>query len=100
MRDLALLDPNNPRSLAFQAERLLEHVRALPALREDGLPEIPERMAAKLSSELAVARAQDIDTPALRRWEEDLLDLAEAINLRYFPRGAAAQRAERLSGLS
>ncbi|WP_372424235.1 circularly permuted type 2 ATP-grasp protein [Salinarimonas chemoclinalis] len=100
VRDLALIDPNSPRSLAFQAERILEHVRALPALREDGLPEPPERLAATLARGLAIADAATIDAPALAAFEADLADLADAIGARYFPHGAAAERPEKLSGLA
>lgn len=100
VRDLALLDPNNPRSLAFQAERILEHVSALPVLREDGVPEAPRRMAARLASDLAAAEAERLDAAALAGLETDLLALADAIGVRYFPHGAAAERPEKLSGLS
>lgn len=100
VRDLALLDPNNPRSLAFQAERILEHVAALPVLREDGVPEAPRRMAARLASDLAAAEAERLDAAALAGLESDLLALADAIGVRYFPHGAAAERPEKLSGLS
>ena len=53
VRDLAVLDPYNPRSVAFQVQALNEHIASLPALRESGLIERPQR--------LAVARAVDAD---------------------------------------
>src|SRR6202012_5381813 len=53
VRDLALLDPYNPRSVAFQAKLIAEHIAALPLLRHDGLPEEPMRLATLLSAELA-----------------------------------------------
>jgi len=69
-------------------------------LREDGLPEAPRRMAARLASDLAGAEAETLAADALAGFEEDLLALAEAIGTRYFPHGAAAERPEKLSGLS
>lgn len=100
VRDLALLDPMNPRSLAFQVDRLREHVDALPVLREDGLPEPPQRRARALASALATAEAESLDAAAIAGFEQDLLALADAVGLRYFPYGAAAERPEKLTGLS
>jgi uncharacterized circularly permuted ATP-grasp superfamily protein/uncharacterized alpha-E superfamily protein len=100
VRDLALLDPMNPRSVAFQVERLREHVDALPVLREDGLPEPPQRRARALASALATAEAESLDAAAIAGFEQDLLALADAIGARYFPHGAAAERPEKLTGLS
>ncbi|GGK39414.1 circularly permuted type 2 ATP-grasp protein [Salinarimonas ramus] len=100
VRDLALLDPDNPRSLVFQAERILGHVRALPRLHEDGLPEPTERLASALARDLSIAEAAAIDGAVLAGWEADLADLADAIGMRYFPHGAAAERPAKLSGLA
>ena len=44
VRDMALLDPFNPRSVAFQVNLIDEHLAALPALKQDGVPEEPRRM--------------------------------------------------------
>src|SRR5690606_8773514 len=37
--DLVLLDPENPRSLIFQVDTIADHLRVLPQLHEDGVPE-------------------------------------------------------------
>src|SRR5271155_376845 len=37
VRDLVVLDPYNPRPVAFQVQALNEHIASLPALRESGL---------------------------------------------------------------
>ncbi|MFX7747844.1 alpha-E domain-containing protein, partial [Acinetobacter baumannii] len=34
--DLVVLDPNNPRSVAFQVERISQHLKALPLHSSDG----------------------------------------------------------------
>ena len=36
VRDMVVLDPFNPRSVAFQVERLAEHIERLPVLSDDG----------------------------------------------------------------
>jgi uncharacterized circularly permuted ATP-grasp superfamily protein/uncharacterized alpha-E superfamily protein len=43
VRDLAVLDPYNPRSVAFQVAALNEHIAGLPSLKEHGLIERPQR---------------------------------------------------------
>ena len=37
VRDLVVLDPYNPRSVAFQVQALTEHILSLPALRESSM---------------------------------------------------------------
>lgn len=100
VRDLALLDPGNPRSLAFQIEAVHAHLAALPNLREDGLPEPPRRLATGLLRRLEQAEAAEIEAAAIFALEQDLMTLADAIALRYFPQGTAATRPEKLSGLA
>jgi uncharacterized alpha-E superfamily protein len=100
VRDLAVLDPFNPRSVAFQVEALNEHIAGLPALRESGLIERPQRLAVAARSTLATAEATALDTKMLFSLEQDLLNLADAIGLRYFPHGPNASRPEKLTGLA
>ncbi|MET0269579.1 MAG: circularly permuted type 2 ATP-grasp protein, partial [Sphingomonas sp.] len=50
VRDLIALDPFNPRALAFQVDRLREHLEALPRLRDDGMAEEPQRLAIELAA--------------------------------------------------
>src|SRR6266478_6526933 len=100
VRDLVVLDPYNPRSVAFQVEALNEHVASLPALRETGLIERPQRLAVAVQAMLATAEAATLDTKALFALEQDLLNLAEAIGSHYFPHGPNATRPEKLTGLA
>jgi uncharacterized alpha-E superfamily protein len=100
VRDLILLDPHNPRSVAFQVEALADHFAHLPQLREDGLPERPRRLVLGLSAELATAEPGDADATTLLAWEQDLMALADAIGARYFPHGPDAVRPEKLAGLA
>jgi uncharacterized alpha-E superfamily protein len=100
VRDLAVLDPYNPRSVAFQVEALNDHIASIPALRESGLIERPQRLAVSVRSTLATAEAAALDTKTLFALEQELLNLADAIGLHYFPHGPNASRPEKLTGLA
>jgi uncharacterized alpha-E superfamily protein len=100
VRDLAVLDPYNPRSVAFQVLELNEHVAGLPSLKEGGLIERPQRLAVALQATLTTAEASALDARWLFSLEQDLLSLADAIGSHYFPHGASATRPEKLTGLA
>ncbi len=100
VRDIALLDPANPRSVAFQAARINEHLQVLPTLRQDGMLEAPQRISRMLDAEIAVAEAASLDGQKILGFEQGLSRLAEAIENRYFQRGANAMRAETMKGLA
>ena len=100
VRDLVVLDPYNPRSVAFQVSVMHDHVASLPSLREHGLIERPQRLAVALQSMLTTAEADALDTKTLFALEQDLLSLAEAVGSHYFPHGANASRPEKLTGLA
>ena len=98
VRDLALLDPYNPRSVAFQIARIVEHISTLPVLRMDGIPEEPMRLANKLGASLSSEIADALTDDSIFTVETQLYDLAEAIGRRYFLHGAS-MRAEKVMGL-
>jgi uncharacterized alpha-E superfamily protein len=100
VRDLAVLDPYNPRSVAFQVTTLNEHIAALPSLKEHGLIEKPQRLAVAVQAMLATAEAEKLEVKTLFSLEQDLLSIAEAIGLHYFPHGPNASRPEKLTGLA
>ena len=100
VRDMALLDPYNPRSVAFQIQRLAEHIATLPVLRFDGMMEEPNRIAINLNADLATTTAADVTTEFVLSVERRLLGLADAIGARYFLHGANAARAEKQIGLA
>jgi uncharacterized alpha-E superfamily protein len=100
VRDLAVLDPYNPRSVAFQVATLNDHIAALPSLKEHGLIERPQRLAVALQATLTTAEAAVLDVKTLFALEQDLLNLADAIGLHYFPHGPNASRPEKLTGLA
>lgn len=99
VRDMALLDPYNPRSLAFQTARIDQHLAALPHLASDGMPEAPRRLSMKLAADIAVEQAETLASTAVLAFEQRVAGLADAIAARYFLQGASA-RDEQPSGLS
>src|SRR3954463_3263326 len=100
VRDLVVLDPYNPRSVAFQVSALNDHIAELPALKEGGLIERPQRLAVALRGRLTIGEAAELDSKWLFALEQDLLSLADAIGSHYFPHGASASRPEKLTGLA
>ena len=100
VRDMVLLDPFNPRSVAFQVERLDEHLAGLPVLSDDGMLEVPRRQVVKLAAEISTAVAAALDNTTILALEQTLLSLADAIATRYFLHGPTAARADKSGGLA
>lgn len=100
VRDLVLLDPFNPRSVAFQVDHLDEHIASLPALRQDGMMEAPRRLSLDVATRLRTMEASGIDRPFILATEQKLMALSDAVAARYFLQGPQGGRAERLTGLA
>ncbi|HEY3694155.1 circularly permuted type 2 ATP-grasp protein [Phenylobacterium sp.] len=100
VRDLVLLDPFNPRSMAFQVDTLKAHLAALPPLHFDGMPEEPNRQLIHLASEVETARAAELKPARALAFEQMLMKLSEALAARYFLQGSNATPSKRLSGLA
>ena len=99
VRDMALLDPFNPRSVAFQVNLIDDSIAGLPVLRQDGIVEEPRRLSTQLRAELATQSAKKIRDAEILAVEQRLTALAEAIAARYFLQGAHHARAEKVAGL-
>ncbi|HKX80591.1 MAG TPA: circularly permuted type 2 ATP-grasp protein [Novosphingobium sp.] len=84
VRDLVLLDRDNPRALAFQVAEIVAGLQALPPLRDDGLPEEPFRRALGLDARLRAMTSMELNDGVLGRIEFELLGLSDAISHRYF----------------
>ncbi len=100
VRDLVMLDPHNPRALAFQVDTLKAHVAALPKLVADGMLEEPARLLISLSSAIEVADAHTLDANTALGFEQTLLALSDAIGERYFLQGAKATPTKKFGGLA
>jgi uncharacterized circularly permuted ATP-grasp superfamily protein/uncharacterized alpha-E superfamily protein len=82
--DLLVLDTNNPRSVAFQVERVDNHLSRLPERRQDGHLSPAERASTMLLAELRSAEAGQIDQRQLLATERALMHISDEIGLRYF----------------
>ena len=82
--DLVVLDPNNPRSLAYQLSRIEAHLAALPQRSGDGRLSPPEQIATALAAQIRTANATALDKPAFLALEEALMKLADLIASTYF----------------
>ncbi len=100
VRDMVVLDPFNPRSVAFQIERLDEHLENLPLLSDDGMLETPRRLILQLAAEVTTAIAPSLNNEKILGFEQNLLGLADAIAARYFLQGPHVARADKSSGLA
>jgi uncharacterized circularly permuted ATP-grasp superfamily protein/uncharacterized alpha-E superfamily protein len=99
-RDMVVLDPYNPRSVAFQLAQIDAHLADLPMLGDDGILEAPRRMSMSLNSELAVIEAEELDSNRLLAIEQRIMRLAEAVSSRYFLQGPSATRADKQPDLA
>jgi uncharacterized circularly permuted ATP-grasp superfamily protein/uncharacterized alpha-E superfamily protein len=99
VRDLIMLDPFNPRSLAFQLAALKDHIAGLPTLVDDGMLEEPGRLLARLASDVETEDAAHLDVRKALAFEQRLLRLADAVSVRYFLQGPEAAPAKKLKGL-
>jgi uncharacterized circularly permuted ATP-grasp superfamily protein/uncharacterized alpha-E superfamily protein len=100
VRDLAMLDPFNPRSVAFQILTLKGHVASLPTLQNDGMPEIPTRQMVHLASQVETADAAELTAEKALEIERLLMSLSNAIADRYFLQGSNATPTKKLGGLA
>lgn len=82
--DMILLDPLQPRGLAFQVANLAAHLSALPILRDDGMMEPPLRLVRQLLGDMEGITAEKLDTATLQGFGARLAELSDAISRRYF----------------
>ncbi len=100
VRDLVMLDPFNPRSVAFQVEALKDHLSALPSLQDDGMPEEPTRLLIRLAGQVETQDAVTLDADTALVFEQMLMSLSNAIADRYFLQGSNAAPTKKLGGLA
>jgi len=84
VRDMALLDPFNPRSVCFQIEMINQHVATLPTLQEDGLLEEPQQIIARLTAEISTLAAMNLETSMILACEQRIANFADSVAARYF----------------
>jgi uncharacterized alpha-E superfamily protein len=89
--DLVALDPNNPRSLAYQLGRIETHLAALPRRSGDGRLSPPEQIATALATRFRTADVAALDAAAFLGAEDTLMKLADVIASTYFTTHERAQ---------
>jgi len=100
VRDLVMLDPYNPRSVAFQVATLRTHFDALPKLQDDGMPEPSMRLLIQLGSQVYAEDAADLGEDRAKGFEQMLMALSNAVADRYFLQGSNATPTKKLGGLA
>ena len=94
--DLLMLDDANPRSVAFQTARIVEHLEALPATRLDGRPVELLRLARKLDARLANTAAEKIEARDIDKINGRLLRLSGLVTDRFFTQRPSEAQPEEL----
>ncbi|HTV37385.1 MAG TPA: circularly permuted type 2 ATP-grasp protein [Xanthobacteraceae bacterium] len=80
--DLVMLDPNNPRSVVFQFDRIEAHLAALPKSSGGRLSPV-QQIAASIATRLRTAEAASIDSELIMDIEQALMKLSDAIGAAY-----------------
>jgi uncharacterized circularly permuted ATP-grasp superfamily protein/uncharacterized alpha-E superfamily protein len=81
--DLVILDPNNPRSVVFQLDRIEAHLGALPKRNTDGRLSPVQQIAASVATRLRTADAVAVNLALMVDIEQALMKLSDAISAAY-----------------
>lgn len=81
--DLVMLDPNNPRSMAFQLDRVEAHLSALPGRSAAGRLSPVQQIAAALATRLRTVDVAEVDEALILEAEQALMKLSDAITTAY-----------------
>jgi uncharacterized circularly permuted ATP-grasp superfamily protein/uncharacterized alpha-E superfamily protein len=98
--DMAMLDPFNPRSVAYQSRRIDQHLAALPSINDDGMMEPQRRLAVALRADLEAEDARRLDAMRVLMIEQRLMALANAVGERYFSHGSDPSPTDKRSRLA
>jgi uncharacterized alpha-E superfamily protein len=94
--DLTLLDPSNPRSVAFQFDQIEAHLKAMPHMRPDGRLALPYQITMATAAKLRTADAARVDDNLILSTETALLHLSEAISSTFLGRNEPVEAREEL----
>lgn len=81
--DLVMLDPNNPRSVAFQLDRIETHLAALPGRNATGRLSPVQQIVASIATRLRTVEAAAIDEALIVDTEQSLMRLSDAVGAAY-----------------
>jgi uncharacterized alpha-E superfamily protein len=82
--DMVLLDPLQPRGMIFSVRRIVQHLEALPGLRQDGRIDAPLRLARQVFARIEGLEAEAVTPLAIDELADLLAQLSNAIGRRYF----------------
>ena len=91
--DLVMLDPNNPRSVAFQLDRIEVHLSALPGRHGTGRLSPAQQIAASIATRLRTVDAAAIDEALVVDIEQSLMKLSDAITATYLTNNERSESA-------
>jgi uncharacterized circularly permuted ATP-grasp superfamily protein/uncharacterized alpha-E superfamily protein len=91
--DLVMLDPNNPRSAAFQLDRIETHLAALPGRNAAGRLSPVQQVAASIATRLRTVEAAAIDEALVVEIELSLMKLSDAITAAYLSNSERSESA-------
>jgi len=94
--DLTLLDPSNPRSVAFQFDQIESHLDAMPNMRPDGRLSLPRQISMATAAKLRTADAARVDDNLIVATETALMHLSEAISSTFLGRNEPPETREEL----
>jgi uncharacterized alpha-E superfamily protein len=94
--DLTVLDPSNPRSVAFQFEQIESHLAAMPHTRPDGRLSLPRQISMATAAKLRTAEAARVDDRLILSVESALMHLSEAISSTFLGRNEPIEAREEL----
>jgi uncharacterized circularly permuted ATP-grasp superfamily protein/uncharacterized alpha-E superfamily protein len=81
--DLVVLDPNNPRSVAYQLDRIEGHLAALPLPNSDGRLSPAQQIAVSLATTLRTIEASAVDDAVILGAEGSFMRLSDLIAAAY-----------------
>jgi uncharacterized circularly permuted ATP-grasp superfamily protein/uncharacterized alpha-E superfamily protein len=91
--DLVILDPNNPRSVAFQVDRIEAHLSALPGGSAAGRLSPVQQIAASIATRLRTVDAAAIDETLLIDTAQALMKLSDAVTAAYLANNERSETA-------
>jgi uncharacterized alpha-E superfamily protein len=90
--DLVVLDPNNPRSVEFQLDRIEAHLSALPGRAATGRLSPVQQIVAALATRLRTVEAAAIDETLIIDVEQSLMKLSDAVTTAYLSNNERSER--------
>lgn len=91
--DLVMLDPSNPRSVAFQLDRIEAQLSALPGRPVTGRLSPAQQIAVSIATRLRTVEAAAIDEALIIDTEQSLMKLSDAITTSYLTNNERSESA-------